>query len=103
MPAVTTTVYGELEEKVAAIRRAAHDVLSREWSTKQFRELIDGEPGFSESLWQQMAELGWPSILAAEQYGGLEATFIELAGLAEEIGWALAPSPLLPSIVAGEA
>jgi alkylation response protein AidB-like acyl-CoA dehydrogenase len=48
-----------------------------------------------------MAELGWPGLALPEQWGGQGLGIVELAVLFEEMGYALAPSPLLSSTVAG--
>ena len=42
-----------------------------------------------------MAELGWPGLALPEEWGGQGLGIVELAVLFEEMGYALAPSPLL--------
>jgi alkylation response protein AidB-like acyl-CoA dehydrogenase len=59
------------------------------------------EVGYSNALWQQMAELGWASIILPEQYGGLEFGFLGLGAVMEETGRTLTASPLLASAVIG--
>jgi alkylation response protein AidB-like acyl-CoA dehydrogenase len=51
-----------------------------------------------EPLWAQMVELGWPALTVPEEYGGLGLGAVELAIVAEEMGRAVAPGPLLPTI-----
>ncbi len=48
-----------------------------------------------------MAELGWPGLALPEEWGGQGLGIVELAVLFEEMGYALAPSPLLSTTVAG--
>jgi alkylation response protein AidB-like acyl-CoA dehydrogenase len=48
-------------------------------------------------LWQQMVELGWPALTVPEEHGGLGLGAVELAIVAEEMGRAVAPGPLLPT------
>src|SRR6476659_2064762 len=42
-----------------------------------------------------MAELGWTGLAIPEEWGGQGLGIVDLAVLFEEIGYALAPSPLL--------
>ena len=51
-----------------------------------------------EGLWKQMVDLYWPALAIAEEDGGLGLGFIEVGILAEEIGRAVAPGPLLASV-----
>ena len=48
-------------------------------------------------LWDQMVELGWPALTVPESAGGLGLGAVELAVVAEELGIACAPGPLLPT------
>jgi alkylation response protein AidB-like acyl-CoA dehydrogenase len=47
-----------------------------------------------------MAELGWAGLALPEEWGGQGLGIVELAVLFEEMGYALAPSPLLSNTVA---
>ena len=40
-----------------------------------------------------MVELGWPGVIVPEDHGGLGLGAVELVVIAEEVGYALAPSP----------
>jgi len=53
-----------------------------------------------EPLWEQMVELGWPALTVPEEHGGLGLGAVELAIVAEEMGRAVAPGPLLPTTAA---
>ncbi len=53
------------------------------------------ETGTSDELWAQMTELYWPALGIAESDGGLGMGFVEIALLAEELGRAAVPGPLL--------
>jgi acyl-CoA dehydrogenase len=57
--------------------------------------------GYSTELWQQMAELGWASIILPQEYGGLDFGFTGLGVVMEETGRTLTASPLLASAVIG--
>ncbi len=53
------------------------------------------ETGTADDLWAQMVELYWPALGIPEAAGGLGFGFVEVALLAEELGRAAAPGPLL--------
>ncbi len=48
-----------------------------------------------------MTELGWQGLALPEEWGGQGLGMVELAVVLEEMGYALAPSPLLSNTVAG--
>ena len=48
-----------------------------------------------------MAELGWPGLALPEEWGGQGLGIVDLAVLFEEMGYALAPSPLLSTTLVG--
>ena len=55
------------------------------------------------ALWSELVELGWPGIAIAEEHGGQGLGAVELAILAEELGYAVAASPFLATVMAAEA
>ena len=48
--------------------------------------LDDQQQAYSESVWQEMVELGWAGIAIPEQYGGIGLGYLELCVMAEEMG-----------------
>jgi len=60
--------------------------------------LENSERGHDETLWGRIAEQGWCGAAIPEAYGGLEFGYVELCGLAEELGRSLAPVPFASSI-----
>lgn len=51
-----------------------------------------------EDLWPEMVELGWTMLAVPEHAGGLGMPMVAVAGLAEELGRAACPCPLLPTL-----
>jgi alkylation response protein AidB-like acyl-CoA dehydrogenase len=83
-----------------AIKRTARELLSDRFRPERVRELAEaGE--YDADAWRELADLGWPGIYVTESYGGQGLGLVELVILAEELGYALAPSPFLSNAAAG--
>lgn len=67
----------------------------------QLRALRDSndETGYSKSLWAEMAEMGFTSVLVPEEYGGVDMGFMAAGLIAEEMGKNLTASPFLSTAV----
>jgi alkylation response protein AidB-like acyl-CoA dehydrogenase len=52
------------------------------------------------SLWRKMVDLGWTAVAVPEHAGGFGMGLTAIAGLAEELGRAAAPSPLVATLCA---
>ena len=94
-------MYFDLTDEQQAIRSTAREFLAARYKSERIRELAESEHGFEQSDWQEMAELGWPGLALPEEWGGQGLGIVELAVLFEELGYALAPTPLLSNTVAG--
>jgi len=94
-------VYFDLTDEQQAIKSTARDFLAARYKSERIRELAEGEHGFEQADWQEMAELGWPGLALPEEWGGQGLGIVDLAVLFEEMGYALAPSPLLSNSVVG--
>jgi alkylation response protein AidB-like acyl-CoA dehydrogenase len=51
-----------------------------------------------DGLWAKIAELGWPSLVIPESYGGLGMTYIDLVMIVGEVGRTLAPAPFFGTL-----
>ncbi len=94
-------MYFDLTDEQQAIRSTARDFLAARYKSERIRELAASEHGFEQRDWEEMAELGWPGLALPEEWGGQGLGIVDLAVLFEEMGYALAPSPLLSTTVAG--
>src|SRR3954463_11818800 len=81
------------------IKRTAHDVLGNRSTFARVREAAEAGR-YEDALWRELCELGWPGIAIAEEHSGQGLGFVELAVLLEELGYAVAPSPFLGSVLA---
>jgi alkylation response protein AidB-like acyl-CoA dehydrogenase len=77
-----------------AIKRTAHDFLAARYKPETIRELAAGDDGFTAQQWSEIVELGWPGVIVPESYGGLGLGAVETVVIQEELGYALAPTPL---------
>jgi alkylation response protein AidB-like acyl-CoA dehydrogenase len=94
-------MYFDLNDEQQAIKSTARDFLAARYRSERIRQLAETKQGFEDSDWKEMADLGWPGLALPEEWGGQGLGIVELAVLFEEMGYALAPSPLLSSTVAG--
>jgi alkylation response protein AidB-like acyl-CoA dehydrogenase len=94
-------MYFDLTDEQQAIKSTAREFLAARYKSERIRELANTADGFEQSDWEEMAELGWPGLALPEEWGGQGLGIVDLAVLFEELGYALAPSPLLSNTVAG--
>jgi alkylation response protein AidB-like acyl-CoA dehydrogenase len=74
----------DLSEDQREIKRTAREFLAARYPLDKVRRIaLDGEP---DPHWDEIAELGWPGIA--------EFGIVELAVVAEELGYSLAPTAL---------
>ncbi|MFC5751658.1 acyl-CoA dehydrogenase family protein [Actinomadura rugatobispora] len=87
-----------LTEDQELIASTAREVLESRAGSAGARAM-DGDPaGYSAELWKEMVELGWTGLAVPEERGGVGGGFLEVCLLFEQLGYALVPSPLLPSV-----
>jgi alkylation response protein AidB-like acyl-CoA dehydrogenase len=91
----------EFSDDQQAIGRTAKDFLEARYKLEMVRQLAGDQRGFTDAQWDAIAELGWPGVLISEHDGGLGLGVVELVVIAEQLGYSLAPTPLLSSIAAG--
>jgi alkylation response protein AidB-like acyl-CoA dehydrogenase len=94
-------MYFDLTDEQQAIKSTAHDFLASRFKSERLREIAASDDGFDADGWREMAELGWAGLALPEQWGGQGLGIVDLAVLFEEMGYALAPSPLLSNTVVG--
>ena len=82
-------------DSIGMFRDSANDFLASTDQRQRVRALEDAGGGFDRGTWRQLAELGWLSILVAEDDGGLGLGMAEVAAITEEAGRHLLPEPLV--------
>jgi alkylation response protein AidB-like acyl-CoA dehydrogenase len=94
-------MYFDLTDEQEAIRSTAKDFLASRFKSERMREIAGSDDGTDEAGWKEMAELGWAGLALPEEWGGQGLGIVDLAVLFEEMGYALAPSPLFSNTVVG--
>jgi alkylation response protein AidB-like acyl-CoA dehydrogenase len=84
----------DLSDDQQAIKSTARELLAARYPLEEVRRLaFEDERGFTDDQWREMVELGWPEI------AGIGT--VEMIVVAEELGYALAPTPLQSTWAAG--
>jgi len=83
------------DDATAAFRDSAADFLGAADQRQRIRALDASAEGFERSMWRQMAELGWLSILVPEDDGGLGLGLPEACAIAGEVGRHLLAEPFV--------
>ncbi|HEU4973881.1 MAG TPA: acyl-CoA dehydrogenase family protein [Baekduia sp.] len=84
------------------IKRTARDLLAQRSTLEKVRQAAESK-AYDPALWSELVELGWPGIAIAEEHGGQGLGSVELTILCEELGYALAASPFLATVMAAAA
>ena len=88
------------DEEQQALREAVRGLIGKAYSDFENRRRTAAEdPGFSEKVWTQLAEMGILGLPFDEEYGGMGAGAIEVGIVAQEIGRVVAPEPFLTTVV----
>lgn len=83
------------------LRESAREFLDRECPMDEVRKTLKPETRFPETLWTQVAELGWFGLTIPEKWGGSGLGSLDVAILQEELGRSLCPVPFLSTAVLG--
>jgi len=79
------------------LRDSVRSFLQKECPIELVRSVVEtGQP--AGALWRSMVQLDWPALAVPEAYGGVGFGFVETAVVAEELGRAVAPGPLLATM-----
>ncbi|MDI6910048.1 acyl-CoA dehydrogenase family protein [Nocardioides sp.] len=88
------------DDEQQALREAVRGLVGRTYADfENRRRTVAEDPGFSEAVWGQLAEMGVLGLPFAEEYGGMGAGAVEVGIVAQELGRVLAPEPFLTSVV----
>lgn len=81
------------------LRGLARELLTEHSSTRAVRKLLEDPIGYSEAVWQGLAEVGLLGLAIDEACGGQGLGMVELALVLEEMGRAVYPGPYFATVV----
>jgi alkylation response protein AidB-like acyl-CoA dehydrogenase len=93
-------------EEAALLKDSARKFFEEKLPTNKLHAMVASDPDpermtgslWDRESWQQMVELGWTMVAVSEAAGGIGMPVVAVAGLAEELGRAAFPCPLLSTI-----
>ena len=85
-------------EQQNMLRNEARRFLTKECPKTKVKELEKDEKGYDLQIWRDMADMGWMGLVLPEEYGGLNADFIDLMVLMEEMGRNILPGPFFSTV-----
>ena len=91
----------DFNDEQREIKTTARDFLASRFTPEKVRELAESESPYDDGLWGEICDLGWAGIALSEEHGGQGLGAVEAVILAEEMGYALAPSPWISNLSAG--
>lgn len=86
-------------EEQLSVRELARGILDKEVNHDRLKSIEAGDLWFDAPLWSTLAEAGLLGIAVPEEADGMGFGFQELCILLEEVGRAVAPVPVLPTLV----
>lgn len=90
-----------LTEEQEALRELARKIFADRATHERLKQLEASGEWYDAALWEELARANLPGIALPEEVGGAGLGLVEVAILLEEQGRALAPVPLLPTLVTG--
>jgi alkylation response protein AidB-like acyl-CoA dehydrogenase len=84
-----------LSEDQVLLKDTIKRFLAEKCPTTRVRQVMEGDASLARDLWTELAELGVAGVIAPAEHGGLERELLDLALVAEELGYAAAPGPFL--------
>lgn len=88
-----------LNEDEELLKNNAREFFEQECPPALVRAMEEDEHGYAVDLWRKMVDLGWLAYALPQAYGGEGAPIEHLGILLEEAGRAVAPLPLLSTLV----
>ena len=83
----------DFSEDQEILRDTVRGLCEQHASVDVVRAMENDAKGYSDELWQKMAELGILGLVIPEEFGGSAQPMLEAAIVYEELGRSLAPSP----------
>lgn len=88
-----------LNEEQSMLQESAREFLQKKAPVSHLRALRDqhSASGYSDAIWQEMSDMGWPAMIIPEAHGGLGFGYTGMGMVLQQTGRSLTPSPLFSS------
>jgi alkylation response protein AidB-like acyl-CoA dehydrogenase len=90
----------KLDEDQKQLQDAVRRIVVSERAHQRLRAVIDGKTGWDADLWSDLASFGALGLVVPEEFDGAGLTMVELALVAELLGYAGAATPFLGHVLA---
>jgi alkylation response protein AidB-like acyl-CoA dehydrogenase len=84
-----------------ALRDLARQILETELTVERLRAAEAGPDWFDRGAWEALARARLLGTAIGEEHGGSGLGMVELGLVLEQVGWTVAPVPVLPTLVLG--
>jgi alkylation response protein AidB-like acyl-CoA dehydrogenase len=88
----------EMSDAIDMIRKSAEGLADRR-DLSRIRALRYTTLGFDPETWRSMCDLGWTGIRVKEEHGGVGLSMAAYCALAQELGAALVPEPVIGGVL----
>ena len=89
-----------LSEDQLLLKDTIKRFLAERCPTTRVRQIMEGDCDGEKQLWKELAELGVGGVIVPAAHGGLERELLDLALVAEELGYAATPGPFIGTAMA---
>lgn len=89
-----------LSQEQTLLKDTVKRFLAAQCPTTRVRQIMESESGHDDAVWRSLNELGVGGLIVPGEHGGLERELLDLALVAEELGYAAVPGPFLGSAMA---
>jgi alkylation response protein AidB-like acyl-CoA dehydrogenase len=89
-----------LSEDQMLLKDTIKRFLAERCPTTRVRQIMEGDADLEKALWKELAELGAAGVIVPAEHGGLEREMLDLALVAEELGYAATPGPFIGAAMA---
>src|SRR5215470_12146457 len=89
-----------LSEDQLLLKDTIKRFLAEQCPTTRVRQIMEADGENEKQLWKELAELGVAGVIVPAAHGGLERELLDLALVAEELGYAATPGPFIGAAMA---
>jgi alkylation response protein AidB-like acyl-CoA dehydrogenase len=90
-----------LNESQRILKNSTREFLDKECPKEFVRSMEEDKNGYTQELWEKLANIGWLGYVLPEESGGLGGDVFELGLIVEEIGYAAMPGPFFSTAILG--